>query len=254
MVYEQRASLNYVAGTLSTAAAISDTTLSADIFAGLPTDLTTTKYLPLVVHDPTAGLYEVVWVTTHTGVSTSVTVVRAREGSTARAWAAGSYVICSPTVRDTATTYTLAGLPTDAQTGMRAMVTDKGYVTERVAGGWGPSVGVALADHIGPNRSAANPTAQSAMLVRAGFVTGVTDANGQFAVTYRSAFPTGTIAAVVQAAGASPEAITFTGVTGESASGFTITVMRVTSVSPSYAAFPFQPGNTFKAMYIAVGY
>lgn len=251
MAYEQRASLNYVAGTLSTAAAISDITLSADIFASLPSDLTTTKYLPLVIHDPTANLFEIVWATAHTAASTSVTVARGRESTTARAWPAGSYVICSPTIRDALITSTLAGLPTDAHAGMRAMVTDKSYVTERTgAGAWGPSSGVAFADDIGPRRGGTFPTVGAGLVLRAAFVTGVTDSQGKVSVTYRQPFTTATVAVAICA---SSPSVPIYSVAAETASGFTAQVWQVSSLSP-FTTVPFVAGYSASFNYIALGF
>lgn len=251
MAYEQRAPLNYVIGTLSTAAAISDTTLSAAIFAALPSDYSSTKYLPLVIHDPTAGLHEVVWVTAHTASSTSVTVVRARESTTALAWASGSHIMCAPTIRDALSASTLAGLPSDAHTGMRAVVTDKNYIAERLhSGGWGPSCGVALADDVGPQPGGSNPPSSANIVLRAGHVSGLTNGSGEVAVTYRTPFPTATIAVMI-----TPRATSVPIYSNDSqtASGFVCRVWKVTSLAPFVTA-AMDPSYSAVFHYLAVGY
>lgn len=252
MVYEQRAPRDYVAGTLSTAAAISDTALVADIFANLPTTYTTTQYLPLVIHDPSTNLYEVVWVTAHSSTSTTVTVVRARESTTARAWPTGSYVICSPTIRDSLSTSTLAGLPTDAHTGMRAMVTDKGDVRQRLnSGAWAASVGVALADDIGPYGGGSFPSSSSGIFVRAAHLTGTTDSSGQIAVTYRTPFPTATIAVAVTGRGPS---VPIYSADNPTTNGFTLSVWKVTQISPTFITSTMNVGFAASFDYVAVGF
>lgn len=252
MAYEQRAPRDYLAGTLSTAAAISDTALVADIFSGLPTDYSTTKVLPLVIHDPSTNLYEVVWVTAHSASSTTVTVVRARESTTARAWPSGSAVICAPTVRDTLTVSTLAGLPTDAHTGMRVMVSDKGDVRQRLnSGTWAAAVGVALADEVGPQSGGSFPPASAGVFLRAGHVSGLTNGSGQVAVTYRSPFPTATIAVVVT--GRSPSVPIYS-TDNATASGFTCQVWKVTQISPTFITSVMDVNYSAVFQYIAIGY
>lgn len=251
MAYEQRSPRDYVGGTLSTAAAISDTALVSDAFTALPTDYTSTKVLPLTIHDPTTGLYEVVWVTAHASSSTTVTVVRAREGTTARAWASGSHVICAPTIRDTLSTSTLAGLPTDAHVGMRALVTDKGYVAERNGASlWGASTGVALGDDIGPRRSGVYPPANAGLYLRAGHVSDVTDGSGQVAVAYRAPFPNATVVVMITALSSS---VPIYSVYSETNMGFSAQVWRVSSLSP-FTTVPFVPGYTAAFTYLALGY
>ena len=251
MAYEQRAPLNYLAGTLSSAAAISDTALVSDSFATLPTDYTTTKYLPVVLHDPSTGVYEVVWVTAHASTSTTATVVRAREATTARAWPTASNLICAPTIRDTVSTTTLAGLPTDAHTGMRVDVTDKQYTAERLhSGAWGPSTGVALGDDVGPRRTGANPPSSAGIYVRAGYASLVTNSSSQVTVTYRTAFPTATIAVAVTPTGAS---VPLYSVPTETATGFTVQAWVVSSLSP-FTTVGIGTGYTATFTYLAIGY
>jgi hypothetical protein len=196
VAYEQRAPLNYLAGTLSTAAALSDTTISSTTFTTLATTYSTTQYLPLVLHDPSAGVYEIVWVTGHTTSSPNVTVARGREGSTARAWPTGTQIVCAPTVRDVVGITTRANLPTDAHYGARYLLTDETVVVERVLTGWRNVGSVGNPADIGGG-SAPTPPAASLIQLRAGTSTGTTDSSGNATATYRTAFPTNTIAVVV---------------------------------------------------------
>ena len=250
MVYEWREPRNYVEGTLLEPAAISDTTIKSNAFTGLPTTYSTSRYLPLVLHNPTAGLYELVWVTGHASSSTSVTVVRGREGSTAQAWTAETRVLCAPSSRDVVGVSTLAGLPADAHLGARYAVSDKSYVAEKTnSGGWGPTVGVALGDHVGPRGSGANAPGDAALVVRAGYATGAVDGSGQLAVTFRQPFLTACVAVVLAGARGSD---TFYSVTAESTTGFTATAWKITDLAP-YTTTAIT-GFTATVQYIAVGY
>lgn len=134
--YDQRAVLDYRFGQLSGGVTSLDTTLASTAFVSLPSDLTVTKYMPIVLADDSLGLYEVVWVTAHSGGSQSVTVLRGREGSSARAWAAGTTWRVAPLTRDTVSVLTRATLPADPHIGMRAFLTDENRLVEKVTGGW----------------------------------------------------------------------------------------------------------------------
>ncbi|GGM75480.1 hypothetical protein GCM10012275_52700 [Longimycelium tulufanense] len=197
MVYEYRQPRDYTYGTLSTAAAVSDTSLSANMFAGLGTGYSSALYLPLVLHDPSLEQYEIVWVTAHSSGSQTVTVVRGREGTTARSWPAGTQILSAPTVRDTLLATTRTALPSDGAVGTRAALSDEGVTVERlVSGAWGPSVGVAMPSEVGPNMFGTNPGANRTIVMRAGQFSGTTDADGNVLVVYRQPFPTATLAIV----------------------------------------------------------
>lgn len=71
---------NFLRGTLSAGISSSDTTLSSAAFASLPA-ISAPNYMPIVI-DPT-GSAEIVHVTAHTASSTTATVVRGWEGTTA---------------------------------------------------------------------------------------------------------------------------------------------------------------------------
>lgn len=247
MANEQRAPRDYLSGTLSVAAAISDTTIQSTAFTGLPTNFTSTVYLPLVLHDPSAGLYEVAWCTAHSSSSTSVTVVRGREGTSARAWPTGTQVMCAPTVRDTLSVLSRASLPSDAHYGMRALVSDESVVNERSSAGWLPTVGVAAPAQVGPSlfNLSQFPLSSAVIQLRAGATTGTLDSNGQTTISYRTAFPTATIAVtpVSRFTGSEGPVV----VLGGGASSFTCAVfVPSTGQRASNAAFTIT--------YIAVGY
>lgn len=99
MANERRSRTNFVLGTLTTAVGTTDTTLAGAAFASLPV-IDATSHAAISLIDTTNGVYEIVTVTAHTAAATSVTVLRAQEGSTAQTWAAGSTFVAAPTVRD----------------------------------------------------------------------------------------------------------------------------------------------------------
>lgn len=137
--YDLRNPLDYRFGQLSSGVTSLDTTLQSAAFANLPSGLSATLYVPITLADDSLGLYETVWVTGHAAASQSVTVVRGREGTTARAWAAGTTWRIAPTIRDTLPVYTRGALPTDAHLGMRCLLSDESIVVEKQAGGWLPT-------------------------------------------------------------------------------------------------------------------
>lgn len=189
MAFEQRDVKDYFSTSLIVQAAITDTTMRASLFAGLPTDYGS-KYLPLILHDDAQGLYEIVAVVAHSSSSDTVTVVRGREGTTARAWQAGTRVECAPARYDMLMALTSTTLPPDPYIGMRVSRLDKLDVVERANGTWGPSVGVAMASDVGPNMAAAQPPAGAALLMRAQYVAPLTtDSTGKTTVNWKTAFP-----------------------------------------------------------------
>lgn len=139
MTYENRVPFNYAFGALTGAAAISDTTLtSTDFAAGMSTGLSTSTYVPMTLQDPATKLFEIVWVTAHTGGASTVTVVRGREGTSARAWGSGTLWTVAPTLRDIVLPVTTrSALPTDPHVGMRAYIQDEQVAVEYVLNvGW----------------------------------------------------------------------------------------------------------------------
>lgn len=138
MTYENRLPVNYAFGTLTNAAAISDTTLtSADFATGLPSGLSTTTYVPVTLQDPSTKAFEIVWANAHTASATTATVLRGREGTTARAWGAGTLWTVSPTLRDGVLPIAnRAALPSDPHVGLRCFVQDEQIVLERTLTAW----------------------------------------------------------------------------------------------------------------------
>ena len=139
MTYELRMPRDFSFGQLSASATISDVTLSSTAFTSLPIIYTTAQYLPIVLLDAALGVYEIVYITGHASSSANVTVVRGREGSTARAWPSSTQWRAAPTVRDTLIVSTRAALPgaNDAHLGLRASVSDEGGRTaEYTQNGW----------------------------------------------------------------------------------------------------------------------
>lgn len=196
MAFEQRATRDYFFTTLGSPAAISANTLTSTDFQGLDSDFTSAtpgKYLPLVLHDPALGLYEVVWVTGHSSGSSDVTVVRGREGTVARGWNAGTLVESAPTMRDVLGAATSSTLPTDPHIGQRVQVKDKGYVVERAGGIWAPSAGVGLATDQKNNMHGVTPPDGAVLTVRCGTAGGTTDANGKLSCSYKNPFPNATL-------------------------------------------------------------
>lgn len=200
MAYEQRRPGDYIFGTLSAQAALADATISSGALTALPTDYSTTRYLPLTLHDPAQGVYETVWVTGHALSSANVTAVRGREGTTPRAWASGSQFVCAPTVRDgLSLALNAGGLPSDAHIGARWAQADLNIVKERTRHGWGPSVGVALGHEMGPviNNAAVFPPDDAVIVQRAAGFGGPTDGSGNVTIAYRQPFPNGTIGVAI---------------------------------------------------------
>lgn len=146
MTFENRNPLNYAFGALTSSAAISDTTLtSTDFSAGLPSGLSTTTYVPMTLQDPSNKLYEIVWVTAHTASATTCTVVRGKEGTSARAWGSGTLWTVAPTLRDVVLPVsTRSALPVDPHVGMRAYIIDEQVQVEYVLNvGWLSQSGMA---------------------------------------------------------------------------------------------------------------
>ncbi|QWF78698.1 gp53-like domain-containing protein [Amycolatopsis sp. CA-230715] len=250
MSYEYRSTVDYFFGTLLNAAAISDTELSAAAFTALDSDYssgTPGKYLPLELHDPSQGIFEVVWVVGHAAGSQTVTVVRGREGTPPRAWNAGTQMVCAPTAgRDALAVLASTALPADAHIGHRVARTNKADVVERGAGVWGPSTGVAVASDVGPRRNGGSAPDGSVILMRGGHRTGTTGANGIITVSHPVAFPNATIATTVS--------IVTTGVPA------VITIVAETASTISVAFYAISTGANVGSgvavsfQYLSIGY
>ena len=193
MAFEQRQVVNYFSTGLIVAASITDTTMRATKFTELDAGAGNgAKYQSLVLHDDAQGVYEIVWVSAHTAASDTVTVVRGKEGTTARAWPAGTRVEIAPTAYDTLLAAVTSSLPSDPFIGQRAMLGDKFATVERVNGYWGPSVGVGIAADQGPNMHGTQAPGSAAFLMRSGSVLATTDGTGKITVNYATAFPNNT--------------------------------------------------------------
>lgn len=140
MTYENRLPVNYGMGTLSVAAAISDTTLQSSAFATVIPTMTagTTNYVPLVLQNPSTLAFEIVWINAHSASSTTVTVVRGKEGTSAQAWPSGTLWTIAATLRDVVLPVTTrSALPTDPHVGMRAYIQDEQVQVQYVLNvGW----------------------------------------------------------------------------------------------------------------------
>lgn len=196
MAVYYREPLDYTYGTLSSAAAIGDTSISSAAFAALGTGYTAGTnpvVLPIVLGNPATGAHEVVWVTGHTAASTSVTVVRGKESTSAQAWPSGTQWVCAPTATRDGLAFmsaaALAGL-TDAHVGMRALEIDTGLVkTLGYLGDWVTDAGVCLPAECGVNPSGTVVPTPSTVQIRIGNVNSVAPTSGTYAVTFPKAFP-----------------------------------------------------------------
>lgn len=195
VVYELRYTQDYFAGKLTSAAAISDTTLtSTEVFPALPSDFSTTKYMPLVLHNPATGISEKVWVTAHTASSSSVTVVRGREGTTAQAWPNGTQVVCAPTVRDGLPIYSTANVPTDLHAGTRFLHSDSNQILMKsYASGFIPASGFAIPSLVGKRFDNTDVPANMNPYAQMGHRFSVAPSSGLITVTFPQAFPNGIV-------------------------------------------------------------
>lgn len=149
MANENRVRGNGILGTITdNPLAIGGTSITCANFAELPA-IGATEHLALTL-DPghSAGAPEIVWVTAHTALSTTVTVTRAREGSTARQHATGTQVVWGPTAADYRTICTTAGRPSggglpfngqeiyDVDFDAPFSYLDSAWVQESTLGGW----------------------------------------------------------------------------------------------------------------------
>jgi len=194
-----RAPVDFGFGTISVAAAIGDTTLTSTAFAALPSNFSTSNVCPLNLINPSTGAREVVWITGHTAASTTVTVIRGKEGTAAAAWASGSQWVCAPTAsRDGVPlmTTTQINALTDQHVGMRVLNTDTSSVWEwTFSAGWQDEVGLAKPTDVGGTFSGGTVTASGNVQMRTACVLSVTPSSGLVAVTFASAFPNGIISA-----------------------------------------------------------
>ncbi len=189
MAFSFRQARDYFSTQLSVAASITDTTMRAPLFTGLDSDYGE-KYVPLVLHDDAAGVYEIVWVSAHASGSDTVTVARGKEGTTARAWPSGTRVECAPTRRDMIVDVTSGTLPADMHFGGEAERIDKLDTAVKTFNGWMPKVGVAFAADVGPNMVSVQPPDGMTLILRAQYVPPrTTDSQGKTTVNWKTPFP-----------------------------------------------------------------
>lgn len=199
MSWEARRPVDGLVGSLSTGCTALDTQISAAVFANLPSTYTQSTYLPLVLANDQTGTFEIVFGYAHTANSTSLSVSRGMEGTTAQPWPAGTTVRCAPTLYDgtQAMTFSQANALTDAYVGMRVIdpnmlaLLEKSrqgpfYQSVRVPGN---GMGISVEGNI-------TPPSGASMLVQAGHCNATTYTNGfiNWTLPY-GAFPNG-IAAV----------------------------------------------------------
>lgn len=254
MVYEYRNIKDFLYGTLSTAAAVSDTSLSSVDFTSLGSGWSAGNYLPIVLLDPSTKVHEKVWLTSHAADAETATVVRGRESTAPRAWPAGTQWIVAPTVRDALAPAATGAYPADPHVGMRIVMLDKGYAAERTyIGEWAPSTGVALGEQVGNRRNNVIVPGWAALQMRAGHASGTTDVDGRITVAYKVPFSTATVSAVVLSNGGTGAAVTIFSVPAETVNGFTVQAWRVSNLNP-YTTLPVTGGVAFTFCYLAVGY
>lgn len=250
MAYEFRVPKDYVIGVLGTAASNSATTLQSPAFTSLPNSFySTTVVLPLVLHNPSTGAWEEVWVTAHTGSADTVTVERGKNGTTGQTWPANTQVLCAPTTRDGLMVLTRATLPADAHVGLRVALSDEGIVVQKTrVQGWQADVGSAQPADIGPRRGGSNPPANVVILNRSAVSTGSgnTNGSGNITYTYRTPFPNATNA--VAASVCTSTSFAIVALEAEDANGFTVGVYNPTT-GAKYGA-----GVGVTLSYVALGY
>lgn len=164
-MYEIRVPTNYAFGQLTNAAAVSDTTLTSADFAALASNLSTTVYLPITLQDPANKVYEIVWATAHGAGANTMTIIRGREGTAARAWPASTLWACAPTLRDgVLPVANAAALPADPHIGLRVLQQDTQQMLEWSAGGWALELGKGILGVTKRNQADAIPSGTNVLL------------------------------------------------------------------------------------------
>lgn len=248
--FDMRDNADYQFGQLDLAVTALDTTLASSSFTSLGTSYTTTRYMPIVLSDDARKVYEVVWITGHNQGSSTVTVVRGKENSTAQAWPAGTPWRAAPTVRETPMVSSLGGLPTDAHIGARAVTTDDNYMREKTAlQGWLPTARGTAAGMKPTMQGNLTPPAGVVPIIKAFHAQATTDGTGSLA---NWPWPDGGFPTAVAAAVATPMYIG-----GENFVGY----VRMSAVSATAATWQcFQSNGSVLANtlvnlnIIAVGY
>lgn len=250
MAYEYRRIVNGAYGQLANSLSAVATSMTEPAFSGLPTiagaDIGP-MYIPIALNDQTLKVWEVVWITAHAAGSATVTILRAQEGSTARAWTPGKDWGCNPLRRDGLGDELAASLPSSPHVGLRLVERDTGALKIRtLTQGWQAQVGLALPSDVGPRRDGATPPNGAAILHRsAGGISVTTNSVGDGFISFRQPFPTNCISVVANSA----DYTTFGGTCttwSEGASGFDFRAITPGGVAAANA--------TFKVSYQASGW
>ena len=221
MAFEYRRLLNGEYGQLGGAVTSSATSIVDSSFSILPIITGTAEYIPLSF-SAINGLQkpEVVWVTAHASGSNTITVVRARENTTAKSWPLGTQWAQAETVRDALFDVTSGTIPSDLHLGAQWVERDTGALKIKTLSSSNFSLaGVALPSTVGPTRPGTFPSAQDTIQMRGGETTVTTNSVGDAFVGFRVAFPNACIAVV----GGSSDNTAFTGtvnVWSEGTTGF----------------------------------
>jgi hypothetical protein len=116
----RRLRVNFLSGTTTGSLNASSTgtsqTLTSSGFSALPVVTNGTHHLPLVL-GATSATPEIVWVTAHSSSSTTVTIARGMEGTSAPSWASGTSWQHGPVASDFITLCTAATRPALASDG-----------------------------------------------------------------------------------------------------------------------------------------
>jgi hypothetical protein len=245
MAQEYRQIIDGFYGQLASSVTAGATSIVDTAFSALPTITGTANYIPLAFTDSTLHLTEIMWVTAHAASSNTITVVRAKEGTTARAWAAGTPFAQAETRRDGLLPVTSGTIPSDLHVGARFVESDTGLVKQKTLNASNvAAVGVALPSQVGPSRGGGNPPADAVITIRSGHSVTATNVNGDATSTFRVPFPNGIVAVTVQ----NSDSTVFTG---------TITVTNESTVDFNYkclhtSSTPFV--GTLRVQYVAVGW
>lgn len=236
-MYEYRATVNYAFGQLGAPASASDTVLTSPDFAQLPGGLLVGFYVPITLGDPATGNYEIVWATGHDEGSTTITVVRGKEGTTAKPWPAVSAWCVAPTNRDVPMAVDSSAIPTDLHVGATVVETNTGKQKTKTWGsGLVAAAGLCLPEDVGKTVANANVPSWATMQMQMGCFFNVATSGGLIPMTFPHPFPNGFIAGFA----ASIDANVMVGYNGDiragSKTGMTVHPVTYNAAEPSAAS------------------
>lgn len=202
MATEYRRILNGVYGQLSAQVLSSATSITDSSFQSLPVITGTAEYIPLSFSALNGTQTpEVFWVRSHASGSATVTVDRAKEGTTAKTWPTGTQWAQADTIRDGLFDTTSGAVPSDLHIGGTYVERDTAAVRVKTfSAGNFPLAGVALPSANGPNRGGAFPSAWDTLTVRTAKVSPTTNSVGDATVSFRQPFPNACISVVAVSA------------------------------------------------------